>query len=78
MSKALATKNVAAVLLGLGMILSAFAFATPAKADTLTDLQTQINTLLAQIAALQGGSSSSSCSFTFTSTSGLDRRERKS
>lgn len=67
MSKALATKNVAAVLLGIGMILSVFAFATPAKADVVSDLQAQINALLAQISALQtSGSSSSSCSFTFT------------
>ena len=69
MSKALATKNVAAVLLGIGMILSVFAFATPAKAQTTSDLQAQINALLAQIAALQapgqqvGGAS---CATTFT------------
>ncbi|MBP9757125.1 MAG: peptidoglycan-binding protein [Candidatus Pacebacteria bacterium] len=69
MSKALATKNVAAVLLGLGMILSVFAFATPAKAQSTSDLQAQINALLAQIAALQapgqqvGGAS---CATTFT------------
>lgn len=36
MSKALAVKNVAAVLLGVGMILSMFAFATPASANTST------------------------------------------
>lgn len=66
MSKALATKNVAAVLLGLGMILSVFAFATPANAQSTGDLQAQINALLAQISALQGSSSSTSCAFTFT------------
>ncbi|MBI2612902.1 peptidoglycan-binding protein [Candidatus Kaiserbacteria bacterium] len=56
MSKALATKNVAAVFLGLGLILAlSFAFATPAKAQTIADLQVQIQALLAQIAALQGG-----------------------
>jgi hypothetical protein len=66
MSKALATKNVAAVLLGIGMILSVFAFATPAKADVVSDLQAQINALLSQISALQGSSSSTSCAFTFT------------
>ncbi|CCD89841.1 exported protein of unknown function [Bradyrhizobium sp. ORS 285] len=33
MSKALATKNIAAVLLGIGMILSVFGFATPAHAN---------------------------------------------
>ena len=71
MSKALATKNVAAVLLGLGMIVSTFAFATPASAQSTSDLQTQINALLAQIAALQGSPSSQqtgglNCSVTFT------------
>ncbi len=70
MSKALATKNVAAVLLGLGLIVSTFAFATPASAQSTTDLQAQINALLAQIAALQGGSSQQTgglaCTTTFT------------
>src|SRR3990167_6654201 len=71
MSKALATKNVAAVLLGLGMIVSTFAFATPASAQSVGDLQTQINALLAQIAALHGSPSSQqtgglNCSVTFT------------
>ena len=69
MSKVLATKNVAAILLAVVMVFGfAFSFATPAKADTLSDLQAQIATLMAQIAALQGGSSSTagaSCS-TFT------------
>ena len=60
MSKSLATKNVAAVLVAVSMIFGfAFAFATPAKADVISDLQTQIQALLAQIAALQGPSSSS-------------------
>lgn len=71
MSKALATKNVATVLVAVALVLGfAFAFATPAKADTLSDLQAQVQALLAQIAALQGGSSSSSSSgagcYTFT------------
>ena len=70
MSKALATKNVAAVLLSLALVVSfAFAFATPAKADTMTDLQAQVQALLAQISTLQGGSSmamSSSACHTFT------------
>jgi peptidoglycan hydrolase-like protein with peptidoglycan-binding domain len=66
MSKSLATKNVAAVVLGLGLMLAfAFAFATPAKAQSVADLQAQINALLAQIAALQGGTSGGAC-FTFT------------
>jgi hypothetical protein len=70
MIKALATKNVAAVLLTLSMVLGfAFVFATPAKADQLSDLQAQVQALLAQISALQGSSSTSSMSsscFTFT------------
>ena len=57
MSKALATKNVAAVVLAFAMIVGiAFAFATPAKADVLSDLQAQVQALLAQISSLQGGS----------------------
>ncbi len=42
----------------------AFSFATPAKADVLSDLQAQISALLAQIAALQGGAPSSAASCT--------------
>lgn len=72
MSKALATKNVAAALIGLGLVFGlAFSFATPAKADTLSDLQAQVQALLAQIASLQGGSSMSTSGgacFTFTQT----------
>mgnify|MGYP001617489453 CR=1 FL=1 len=67
MSKALATKNVAAVLLSVVMAFGLiFAFATPAKADVISDLQAQINALLAQISALQGGSSSSASCTAFT------------
>jgi hypothetical protein len=59
MSKALATKNVATVLVAVAMIFGfAFTFATPAKADVISDLQAQIQALLAQISALQGGSGS--------------------
>ncbi len=58
MSKALATKNVAAALIGVGLVLS-FAFVSTAKADTISDLQAQVQALLAQIQALQGGSSMS-------------------
>jgi len=58
MSKSLATKNVAAVLLAVSMIFGVmFTFATPARAQTLESLQAQIQALLAQIAALQGGGS---------------------
>ncbi len=71
MSKALATKNVAAVLVAVALVFGfAFSFATPAKADTLSDLQAQIATLMAQIAALTGGSTSTAGSgagcYTFT------------
>src|SRR3989338_9799987 len=66
MSKALATKNVATVLVAVAMVFGfAFAFATPAKADVISDLQAQIQSLLAQISALQGSSSGGSCN-TFT------------
>src|SRR3989344_2561092 len=59
MSKSLATKNVAAVLLAVTMVFGVmFAFATPARAQTLESLQAQIQALLAQIAALQGGTGS--------------------
>ncbi len=43
-----------------------FTLATPAKAQTAEELQAQINALMAQIAALQGGSSSSAAACTFT------------
>ncbi len=72
MSKALATKNVAAVALALAMVFGfAFAFATPVKADTMTDLQAQVQALLAQIAALQGGSSMSTGAGCHTFTQNL-------
>ncbi len=68
MSKALATKNVAAILLTVVMVFGfAFSFAAPAKADAISDLQTQIAALVAQIAALQGSSvSTGSGCHTFT------------
>ncbi len=57
----LATKNVATVLVGVGLILAlSFAFVTPAKADILSDLQAQVQALLAQIAALSGSSTTTS------------------
>src|SRR3989344_3060370 len=59
MSKALATKNVAALLIGVGLVLAfTFSFASTAKADTISDLQAQVQALLAQITALQGGTGS--------------------
>ncbi|HEY4520106.1 MAG TPA: hypothetical protein VJH33_03680 [Candidatus Paceibacterota bacterium] len=66
MSNTLATKHVAAVLIGLGLVLSVFAFATPAQAATLDELQAQINALLAQIATLQAASAGGGTGFTFT------------
>jgi len=66
---ALATHKVAAAFVGFALVIgAAFAFATPAKADTVSDLQTQVNALLAQIAALSGSSTTGgSCTgFTFT------------
>jgi hypothetical protein len=70
MSTALATHKVAATLATVALVLGlAFAFAAPAKADTLTDLQAQVQALLAQIATLQGGSTTTggTCTgFTFT------------
>lgn len=65
MSNALATSKVAAVLAGLAMVFGVtFAFATPAKADVISDLQAQIQALLAQIAALSGGSTTTGGSCT--------------
>ena len=50
----------AAVVAMLGLVASsAFAFAPAAKAQSSTDLQAQINALLAQIAALQGNTGTS-------------------
>jgi len=67
MSKALATKNVAAILLSVVMVLGfAFSFAAPAKAQSVSDLQTQIAALLAQINALQGSSTTGAGCHTFT------------
>ncbi len=67
MSKALATKNVAAILLAVVMVFGfAFSFATPAKADAISDLQAQVQALLAQLSALQGSSSTGAGCYTFT------------
>ncbi|MEK7155891.1 MAG: hypothetical protein AAB734_03355 [Patescibacteria group bacterium] len=53
----LATKNVATVFVGSVLVLAlSFAFVTPAKADMLSELQAQVQALLAQISALGGGS----------------------
>lgn len=67
MSKALATKNVATVLVALSLVFGfAFAFAAPAKADTISDLQAQVQALLAQISAMQGSTTMSASCHTFT------------
>lgn len=64
----LTTKSIAAVTISVAVIfLGAFAFATPAKADLLSDLQAQVQALLAQIAALQaaqGGGGGACVTFT--------------
>lgn len=58
--------KIAAVVAGLGLVAMSFAsFAPAARAATAAELEAQVQALLAQIAALQGGSSSSS-STTFT------------
>lgn len=65
----LTTKHVATAVLTLGLVLGlSFAFVAPAKAQTLTDLQAQVQMLLAQIAALSGGSTTTTggACFTFT------------
>lgn len=66
----LATKNVATVLVGSVLVLAlSFAVVTPAKADMLSDLQAQVQALLAQISALGGGSTTSGAGcYAFTQT----------
>jgi hypothetical protein len=62
-----AVAKVAAAVAGAGLVLSSFAFVAPAQADTQTDLQNQINALLAQIASLQaqlGGTTTTGAQFT--------------
>ena len=70
----LATKKVATVLVGSVLVLAlSFAFVTPAKADLLSELQAQVQALLAQISALGGTTSTSGAgcySFTMTHQQG--------
>ncbi|TSC87079.1 MAG: Uncharacterized protein G01um10148_184 [Parcubacteria group bacterium Gr01-1014_8] len=65
----LTTKNIATVFVGLGLVLAlSFAVVTPAKADMLSDLQAQVQALLAQIAMLSGGTTTGGSCNTFTRT----------
>lgn len=65
------TAKFAAVLAGLGLVASGFAFAPAARAQSAADLQAQINALLAQIAALQGNTGTTAAvSFTRDLTTG--------
>lgn len=68
MSKVLATSKVAASLIALGLVVSfAVAFATPAKAATVDELQAQVAALMAQIAGMGGSTTTTSASCnTFT------------
>src|SRR3989344_1041744 len=69
MSKALATKNVAAILLAVVMVFGfAFSFATPVKAQTIESLNAQIQALLAQITAMDGSSTTSTGAGCYTFT----------
>ncbi len=63
MVKALTTKNVVTVLTALALTIGiSFAFVAPAKADTVSSLQAQVQALLAQIQALQGSSTTTTTS----------------
>jgi hypothetical protein len=57
--------KVAAVIAGLGLVFSSFAYAIPAKAATVAELEAQVAALMAQISAMSG-STTSSASVTFT------------
>ncbi|MBP6869215.1 MAG: peptidoglycan-binding protein [Candidatus Pacebacteria bacterium] len=57
--------KVAAVIAGLGLVFSSFAYAIPAKAATTAELEAQIAALMAQIQAMSG-STTSSASVTFS------------
>lgn len=71
-----AVAKIAAVVAGLGLVAMSFAsFAPAARAATADELQAQVNALLAQIAALGGGSSSSSTTFTMDLTLGSSGAE---
>lgn len=67
----------AAVVAGLGLVASSFAFAPVARAQSTADLQAQIQALLAQVAALQGqmGGSTGGTAFTMDLTIGSSGAE---
>lgn len=66
-----AVAKVAAVVAGLGLVAMSFAsFAPAAKAMTANEIAAQIAALQAQLAALSGGSSSASATFTMDLTIG--------
>lgn len=68
--------KVAAVVAGLGLVFSSFAYAVPAQAATTAELEAQVAALLAQIKALQGGSSTSTgAAFTMDMTLGASGAE---
>ena len=75
----IANKNVvaksAAVLAGLGLVFSTFAFAVPAKAATVAELEAQVAALLAQLQALSGGSTTTGAAFTMDMTIGASGAE---
>lgn len=57
--------KVAAVIAGLGLVFSSFAYAIPAKAATVAELEAQVAALMAQISSMSG-STTSSASVTFS------------
>lgn len=71
-----AVAKIAAVVAGLGLVAMSFAsFAPAARAATTAELEAQVQALLAQIAAMNGGSSSSSTTFTMDLTLGSSGAE---
>jgi hypothetical protein len=66
MSTTVATKNVAAGVALVVAIIASFTFAVTAKADAVSDLQAQVQALLAQISSMQSSSSTMTTCTTFT------------
>jgi len=65
----------AAVVAGLALVFSSFAVAVPAKAATTAELEAQVAALLAQLQALQGGSTTTGAAFTTDMTIGASGAE---